>query len=42
MFADPAHPLRERFDTALATFIERLKTSPELNARIDAAVRALD
>jgi len=33
--ADPAHPLRERFDTALATFIERLKTSPELNARAE-------
>ena len=33
--ADPAHPLRERFDDALATFIERLKTSPELNARAE-------
>ena len=33
--ADPAHPLRGRFDTALASFIERLKTSPELNARAE-------
>jgi uncharacterized membrane-anchored protein YjiN (DUF445 family) len=33
--ADPAHPLRERFDNALATFIEKLKTSPELNARAE-------
>src|SRR5688572_17062716 len=33
--ADPAHPLRGRFDNALATFIEKLKTSPELNARAE-------
>ena len=33
--ADPAHPLRERFDGALASFIERLKTSPEMNARAE-------
>ena len=32
---DPAHPLRERFDVALGEFIERLKTSPELNARAE-------
>ncbi len=33
--ADPAHPLRERFDKTLGEFIERLKTSPELNARAE-------
>jgi uncharacterized membrane-anchored protein YjiN (DUF445 family) len=33
--ADPAHPLRERFDRTLGEFIERLKTSPELNARAE-------
>jgi uncharacterized membrane-anchored protein YjiN (DUF445 family) len=33
--ADPAHPLRERFDRALGSFIERLKTSPELSARAE-------
>jgi uncharacterized membrane-anchored protein YjiN (DUF445 family) len=33
--ADPEHPLRDRFDSALATFIEKLKTSPELSARAE-------
>jgi uncharacterized membrane-anchored protein YjiN (DUF445 family) len=33
--SDPEHPLRDRFDTALATFIERLKTSPELSKRAE-------
>jgi len=33
--SDPAHPLRERFDQALADFIERLRTSPELIARAE-------
>jgi uncharacterized membrane-anchored protein YjiN (DUF445 family) len=33
--ADPAHPLRGRFDRTLGEFIERLKTSPELNARAE-------
>lgn len=34
--ADPGHPLRRRFDAALAGFIDRLKHSPELNARAEA------
>ena len=34
--ADPHHPLRERFDAALAEFIERLKTSPETIAQAEA------
>ena len=34
--ADPSHPLRARFDTALAEFIERLKTSPETIAQAEA------
>ena len=33
--ADPAHPLRERFDKALAGFIEKLRTSPEVIARAE-------
>ena len=33
--ADPAHPLRERFDRALSGFIEKLRTSPELSARAE-------
>jgi uncharacterized membrane-anchored protein YjiN (DUF445 family) len=33
--ADPAHPLRARFDKTLQDFIERLRTSPELNARAE-------
>jgi len=33
--ADPAHPLRERFDSALAGFIEKLRTSPEVIARAE-------
>lgn len=33
--ADPAHPLRERFDNALAGFIEKLRTSPGTIARAE-------
>jgi uncharacterized membrane-anchored protein YjiN (DUF445 family) len=33
---DPAHPLRARFDEALARFIEQLRTSPEAIARAEA------
>jgi uncharacterized membrane-anchored protein YjiN (DUF445 family) len=33
--ADPAHPLRDRFDRALSGFIEKLRTSPELSARAE-------
>ena len=36
MGADPAHPLRERFDAAMAEFVERLKTDPALQARAEA------
>jgi uncharacterized membrane-anchored protein YjiN (DUF445 family) len=34
--ADPDHPLRHRFDDALAEFIEKLKTSPETIAQAEA------
>ena len=34
--ADPNHALRQRFDASLARFIERLNTSPEFAARVDA------
>ena len=34
--ADPGHPLRERFDNALTTFIEKLRTSPDVIARAEA------
>ena len=34
--ADPNHALRQRFDTSLRDFIERLNTSPEFAARVDA------
>ena len=34
--ADRNHPLRGRFDEALDRFIERLNTSPEFAARVDA------
>jgi len=34
--ADPNHALRHRFDTSLREFIERLNTSPEFAARVDA------
>ncbi len=34
--ADPDHPLRQRFDVALAEFIEKLKTSPETIAQAEA------
>lgn len=33
---DPYHPLRERFDTALADFVERLQHSPDTAARAEA------
>jgi uncharacterized membrane-anchored protein YjiN (DUF445 family) len=32
---DPQHPMRERFDTALAEFIDRLQNSPEVIARAE-------
>ena len=34
--ADRYHPLRERFDQSLHAFIDRLNTSPEFAARVDA------
>jgi uncharacterized membrane-anchored protein YjiN (DUF445 family) len=34
--ADRYHPLRERFDISLQQFVERLNTSPEFAARVDA------
>ena len=34
--ADRFHPLRERFDVSLQQFVERLNTSPEFAARVDA------
>jgi uncharacterized membrane-anchored protein YjiN (DUF445 family) len=34
--ANPVHPLRGKYDAALATFIERLKTSPDAGARAEA------
>ncbi|HEX4681569.1 MAG TPA: DUF445 domain-containing protein [Gemmatimonadaceae bacterium] len=33
---DRSHPLRQRFDVALDHFVERLNTSPEFAARVDA------
>jgi uncharacterized membrane-anchored protein YjiN (DUF445 family) len=33
---DRFHPLRERFDVSLAGFIDRLNTSPEFAAKVDA------
>ena len=39
--ADPAHPLRERFDEYVAGFIERLKADPEFTARADDVKRYL-
>jgi uncharacterized membrane-anchored protein YjiN (DUF445 family) len=33
---DPNHPLRERFDASLLSFIEKLNTSPEFAAKVDA------
>ena len=33
--ADPRHPLRGSFETAVQDFIQRLKNSPELNARAE-------
>jgi uncharacterized membrane-anchored protein YjiN (DUF445 family) len=33
---DPAHPMRERFNEAVAEFVERLKSSPEMIARGEA------
>jgi len=35
MQSDPAHPVRRRFDGVLAQFITRLKTSPELQQRVE-------
>ena len=34
--ADPAHPLRRRFDDALTGFIAKLNSSPEVQARAEA------
>lgn len=34
--ADPDHPLRRKFDTAVTEFTERLRTSPETIARAEA------
>jgi len=39
--ADPAHPLRERFDEYVAGFIERLKVDPEFIAKADDVKRYL-
>jgi uncharacterized membrane-anchored protein YjiN (DUF445 family) len=36
MAADKAHPLRQRFDVSLDSLIERLNTSPEFAAKVDA------
>ena len=33
--ADPAHPVRGRFDVAVGEFIQRLKTSPDMIARAE-------
>ncbi|MGH7583675.1 MAG: DUF445 domain-containing protein [Gemmatimonadales bacterium] len=33
--ADPAHPVRDRFDLAVREFIQRLKSSPELISRTE-------
>lgn len=35
MLSDPAHPMRRRFDTIVQEFIGRMKSSPELIARIE-------
>ena len=34
--ADPVHPVRARFDTAIRDFVERLQHSPEAGARAEA------
>ncbi len=34
--ADPRHALRLKFDTSVAQFVERLNTSPEFAAKVDA------
>ncbi len=34
--ANPRHPLRAKYDSALATFVDRLKTSPDVGARAEA------
>lgn len=39
--ADPAHPLRQRFDDYVAGFIERLKDDPAFTARADEIKRYL-
>ncbi|MES2123224.1 MAG: DUF445 domain-containing protein [Gemmatimonadota bacterium] len=35
MSANPDHPIRKKFDTAVADFITRLKSSPEMLARME-------
>ncbi len=35
MSADPNHPIRRRFDSAVAEFINRLKNSPEMLAKME-------
>jgi uncharacterized membrane-anchored protein YjiN (DUF445 family) len=39
--ADPAHPLRERFDEYVADFIERMKADPDFIAKADDVKRYL-
>ncbi|MDM0011068.1 DUF445 domain-containing protein [Variovorax sp. J22P168] len=39
MAAEPAHPLRQRFDAYMTDFVERLKTDPEFQRRGE-AIRA--
>jgi uncharacterized membrane-anchored protein YjiN (DUF445 family) len=34
--SDPNHPLRSKFDLALAQFIEKLRTSPEMSDKAEA------
>lgn len=35
MTVDPAHPIRKRFNAALEQFVVRLKTSPEMQQRVE-------
>ncbi len=35
MNADPAHELRQRFDTAVTGFVARLKNDPELRSKVE-------
>ncbi len=39
--ADPAHPIRQRFDAAFRRFVERLKSEPEVMARAEALKEGL-